>query len=445
MAIASGKSLIVLGIEDSSLDATLPVIAPPVLEVLGRTSFSGSGRYVAGIGYAGTARVWDLATGFSVGPAVHYGHYCVGVTFRQDRDQLVVGGTALSVWDLESGHTRLITGNNRRVTPGSSPTIRTLTAHPSKPLLYTSTSDGRILEWNGDDAQVPHHQMPGLPRNLSVSPDGRRYAARFPGGPYSAALIDLESGDMLAKRDDSIERLNDLGYEVGGRNLVGVRSEGIIVLDGETLETLAEIAVAGASAMEFVPSAARLLVGTASGRLVALDTTDWSIEGELQTDFERIEALAFLPDGERVAVGGVGARRIAVLNWTIQRWTFLEDHPEGDVQGIACSPDGQWIAAAGERGISVWSAATGSLVLPQSFKNSQAVFTPDSKRLITSSSGSLVVLDTERWSIVFQCRESAVSLTSMCLAPNGRTVLTADRAGQVVIWNAIPMPDTNDD
>jgi WD40 repeat protein len=72
-----------------------------------------------------------------------------------------------------------------------------------------------------------------------------------------------------------------------------------------------------------------------------------------------IRALAFSPDGERLAVGGIGKinnvdhldgkARVEVFDWRKGERTheFLDDKVKGLVERLEFHPDGHWLIAAG--------------------------------------------------------------------------------------------------
>src|SRR5262249_947754 len=76
-------------------------------------------------------------------------------------------------------------------------------------------------------------------------------------------------------------------------------------------------------------------------------------------------ALAWTPDGRRLASGGFDAT-IRIWDAATGRQTLSIAAPDGGVLGLAWSPDGRRLAAGNwrEQTVTVWDPATGKEVLP---------------------------------------------------------------------------------
>ena len=88
----------------------------------------------------------------------------------------------------------------------------------------------------------------------------------------------------------------------------------------------------------------RRLLGIHRGRASLHDLEDGSVR-ELVTHGNRISAVAFDPNGETVVTASDGVIQVGPI--TGEEPHLLFGH-EGQVNDLAVSPDGRWIASAGE-------------------------------------------------------------------------------------------------
>jgi len=178
------------------------------------------------------------------------------------------------------------------------------------------------------------------------------------------------------------------------------------------------------------------------GRWLASSSADntvrlWPIEGDPpppgRTLGEGMFDLTASPDGERILVGSEGAPRILTPNGDPP---IALDGFNGQVWGVAFSPDGRLVAAAGglwdnaERVIRVWDVATGEEVRVLEVGEQPFVydlhFTPDGHLLSSCLSGLL------RWNIETGKRELLYEgkIKHFAASADGRRVLMVEgRAG----------------
>lgn len=273
---------------------------------------------------------------------------------------------------------------------------------------------------------------------ISVHPDGQSYAAVIENG-HSLTRVELETGTLLSRRP-SPEAIRDIAYAPRASCLVAARAGGLDILEGHTLEVLATLPIQEAACLAFTPDGNRLLVGTRTGRLVSVDTPCWRILKELDTEFAQITALACAPRGDRLVVAGDQGPGVAVLHLGSDHWSSLENASIAGVRSLACSSDENYFAAGGTNALRVWSAQTGALVHESSWTKVYVAFPDGSERLIASKFGFINVLDTRHWDQTLSLHENRLSLSDMTFAPDGRTLLSADWSGDVLVWNALAWP-----
>lgn len=151
-------------------------------------------------------------------------------------------------------------------------------------------------------------------------------------------------------------------------------------------------------------------------------------------------ALAFAPGGKTLAAGG-GELRVEQKDNAIRLWEVgtgkiirqLDGH-KGRVNALAFSADGKTLAAASPYGVWVWDAAT-EKEARQLDKGAYAVaFSPLANQVVVGG-GLTLFADSGR--TVFKIADAALDVMCVAFSPDGKMVVSGDRAGRVRLWNTL--------
>jgi WD40 repeat protein len=106
----------------------------------------------------------------------------------------------------------------------------------------------------------------------------------------------------------------------------------------------------------------------------------------------------------------------------------------------ALSPDGSWLAIAGDAGVFTVDTSTG--LVTAAYRPDQRVnriaIAPDGRRMaiLAAGAGALTVYDTAAGSVLAQGRDYG-GLRSIAFAPDGASLVTAGNDGRVKLWDAL--------
>jgi RNA polymerase sigma factor (sigma-70 family) len=316
-----------------------------------------------------------------------------------------------------------------------SPDGKTLAAAPPR--------GNAIRLWDvGTFRELPalERQPQECPRSLSISPDGKLLAATY---PYPMIrLWDLagrkEVRHILAQAFSAV-------FSADGKTLAGGDDASVQLWDVATGQFRHDFGHTYAiDAVAFSPDGKRLASGACYTDTIlrVWDPLTGKNTAQLRGHALGIEAVAYSPDGKLLASGS--------QDGTVRLWDPASgkevrrlDAKDDMVYAMAFTPDGTTIATGGRRkAIHLWDVATGREV--RSFDNPggfvlRLAFSPDGKTIATLASDEAFV---RLWDAATgkELRRLTTGTTrrSACLAfsPDGRELASGDDAGAVHIWDA---------
>ena len=337
-------------------------------------AFSPDGKLLATCAWSRPVELWDIDTGQKVHSMKGHSKYCRRVLFANDGQNVIScsrDGT-IRFWDVQSG----IENESARIS-----------------------------------------SQTGHARDLALSPDGRWMAALWFENGYKNAKSPIPATIRV--------------WELDSRELVTE----LTGLDSEE------------TGICYSPDGSHLIAGGEQGKLLSWSCPTWELEQEIVAHQNHISAVSWSPNGKNVVTAShvqhKGFIRGEFKVWDATTWkpvTYVQHHDER-IHEVDFTPDSQSVLIASiDSNVSIWGATDGKCI--RSFRAhaarvSSARMSPDGSLLATASVDNLAkvwkVSDlVEESDTRFVSRDNDGFIHSLVIAPNGKSVFTADVTGRVV-------------
>ncbi len=309
-----------------------------------------------------------------------------GVVFSSDGHGLATASADLTarLWDVAKG------------TPLSpaivhKDAVRAIAISPDGRLAATASDDGVLLRWDavtGAPIGRPiRHDAPVIA--LKFSPDGSKVATASRSG--IPCLWDVATGKPITGPAVHDAKVLAIAFHPDGSRLAAAGEDGQVWFWETATGTLLGRSIqheAAVWALTFSPDGRTLVSGCADGRARLWDAELLTIQADLVHQ-AAVRCVEFSPDGCSLTA--------ACVDGTARIWNAGTNRPIGEplshrgrVDCLAFSPDGTIVATGSQDGTArLWDAGTGlSIGPPMDHRGAvhALAFSPDSRRLATACS-----------------------------------------------------------
>jgi WD40 repeat protein len=322
-------------------------------ETVTQLAFTADGRRLGSVSDDGSARIWETDPQATLPVLRGHSSYVYPVAYSPDGRWLASGswdGT-VRLWDA-------LTGQPGATLPLGS-RVRALAFGPDGTWLVTGCDgDARLQVWDVATGRLRKTiRGPGPTLSaVAVRPDGAQIAALTHQGQLS--VCEVATGRVVFRLDHTREENRRVAYSPDGRWLAGSARDlkTVCLWDARTHRLAARLTghTGPVHALAFSPDGRRLASGGVDRVVRVWDVGTRKCQAELRGHTAAVFAAAFHPGGTRLATAG---KDRAVWLWDLERGEEVARLPghASYVWSLCFSPDGKTLTSgSGDQTVRLW-------------------------------------------------------------------------------------------
>ena len=379
-----------------------------------------------------TLRIWDPASGKTLSTLDGHGEIVNTVAWSHDGQRIASGSLGkVLIWEA-------ITGRKLRSLDGSCECLAWSPGDVKLVILDKKATYVRNVDTNGPSWQICLNNNMWR-STLALSPDGQWVAI-----PSQSDILirDVRSGDLVKTLRGHKLPPYSMSFSPDGRQLASAGGEySIHVWDLETgTESNVFRGQSGLiSSVQWHPDGKRL--ASCGGDVRVWSTSRFNGDLEIRTANERTFALAWSPDGQRVATGGERGN-IEIRDSESGTLLMSMVGHVSTTQSLAWHPTRPWLVSSGQDGhVRVWNSDTGQLFreMPRIAKESKVVaWSPTGDRLAVggqTQDRKIILVNADTWEVAGKLPDVGEFVLSLDWSFDGGRLAGASSDGSVRVWD----------